>query len=280
MQEENNRPPTSSRPSLLSKEPAAETGRNGILDGLERRPPAAAAARKVASSRKYLPVGLGAALLVLLAAGAWTWSEMRPGPQLTLPPQAQAQAAAAPATVPATAPAPAVSAPTAAPAEPAPAAPAAAASIVEDTAAVSPPAENARSLKEMLNETPPAKPRDELTAALERPHAAQHKLAEKKVADHKKADKPAKKTVQVAKKAETKKAPAQPDSDVALLAALVAHVQAGRPTAPSTPAYQLKQCSRMNEAGAAQCRQHLCSTTARNEPECKQPVAVKTASES
>jgi hypothetical protein len=59
----------------------------------------------------------------------------------------------------------------------------------------------------------------------------------------------------------------------------MAHVQSGKPAKEtSTPAYQLKQCKRMNEAGAAQCREHLCATTARNEPECKQqPVAVKTA---
>ncbi len=90
--------------------------------------------------------------------------------------------------------------------------------------------------------------------------------------------------MQVAKKADGsgKPKPAAQDSDVTLLAALMAHVQSGNPgKAPSTPAYQLKQCRLMNEAGAAQCREHLCSTTARKEPECKaQPAAVKTAAES
>jgi hypothetical protein len=113
-----------------------------------------------------------------------------------------------------------------------------------------------------------------LTAALEKPHKPEHKKVEKA----------APKQTQVAKKTDAKPKPkaAQPDSDVTLLAALMTHVQSSKTPSkePSTPAYQLKQCSRMNEAGAAQCRAHLCATTASKEPECKHPATVKTAAES
>lgn len=260
MQREDDRPPSSGRPSLLSQAPQAEPGRASVFDGLDRRPataaPAASRARK-----PLLLAGIGAGVLVL-AAGVAVWMAAEPEPQLTL------------AAAPAVKPSPATVAPTAAAAAPAPEVPAA--TIVEETAAVSPPADS-RSLKEVLNDIPPKAPRAELTAALEKPHANAAKP------EHKKADKPASKQVQVAKKAEPPKAKAKPqDSDVTLLAALMTHVQAakGPSKEPSTPAYQLKQCGRLNEAGASQCRAHLCATTASKEPECKQPVAVKTAAES
>ncbi|MYM66904.1 hypothetical protein GTP45_08685 [Pseudoduganella sp. FT55W] len=261
MQGEEKRPASSGRPSLLSTEPPAVADRASILDGLERRPATASAAGAVAAGRKKALLAGGAAVIALVAVGVAALLNFQPEPGLTLP-----------AVPVATAPQPAPPAPAAAVA----AVPAA--TIVEETAAVSPPADNTRSLKEMLNDTPTKQPKDELTAALEKPHAAP---AKPKLAEHKKADKPVRKPVQVAKKAETKPK-AQPDSDVALLAALMAHVQSGKPAKETaTPASQLKQCSRMSEAGAAQCREHLCATTARKEPECKsQPVAVKTAAES
>lgn len=261
MQGEEKRPATSGRPSLLSTESPAEAGRASILDGLERRPATASAVGVGPVGRKKALLAGGAAAIALIAVGVAAVLNLMPGPKLTLP-EAQAPMAAAPQPEP---PAPT---PAAVPA----------ATIVEETAAVSPAADNTRSLKDMLNDTPAKPAKDELTAALEKPHAAP---AKPKLAEHKKADKPAKKPVQMAKKTETKPK-AQPDSDVALLAALMAHVQSGKPAKEtSTPAYQLKQCSRMNEAGAAQCREHLCATTARKEPECKlQPVAVKTAAES
>lgn len=259
MQGEEKRPTTSGRPSLLSTEPPAEDGRASVLDGLERRPATASAVGVGPVGRKKALLAGGAAAIALLAVGVAAVLNFTPGPKLALP-EAQTPMAAAP--------------------QPEPPAPAAvpAATIVEETAAVSPAADNTRSLKEMLNDTPAKPPKDELTAALEKPHAAPVKP---KLVEHKKADKPARKPVQVAKKTVTKPK-AQPDSDVALLAALMAHVQSGKTAKEtSTPAYQLKQCSRMNEAGAAQCREHLCATTARKEPECKQqPVAVKTAAES
>lgn len=277
MQGDQERPPASGRPSLLSSAPPPEAGRAGILDGLERRP-GTAAARKPAGKAASKKVALAGGLLALLvlAGGAALWMNAGPEPQLTLPSAAQAITPAPDAAVAA---APPAEAPTPAPTP----APAPAAAIVEETAAVSPPADS-RSLKDVLNDTP-AKPvaapalahegsPGELRAALEKPHAAPAKP---------KPQQP-KKPVQLAKKAETKPKPkATPqDNDVALLAALMAHVQSAKPAKEtSTPGYQLKQCGRMNEAGAAQCRAHLCAGAARKEPECKQqPVAVKTAAES
>lgn len=266
MQREDDRPPSSGRPSLLSQAPQAkqaqqaDMGRASVFDGLERRPAAAAPAAKRA--RKPLMLA-GAAGILLFAAGVGIWLAAEPEPALTL-----AAAPAAPVSHPAAAPAATATSAAAVPGSEAPAA-----TIVEETAAVSPPGDS-RSLKEVLNDIPPKAPRAELTAALEKPHKPEPKKTEKA----------AQKPVQVAKKTDVKPKPkaAPPDSDVTLLAALMTHVQAAKTPSkePSTPAYQLKQCGRMNEAGAAQCRAHLCATIASKEPECKQPAAVKTAAES
>jgi hypothetical protein len=239
---------------------------------LER--PAGGASGKAAASRKrgkLVTIGAGVAVLAVGAAGAmWMWSQ--PTMELSLPPQHAEAPAVARLGMPA-APASAVDAVAAAPA------PVPAATIVEDSAA----------LGALAPAAPPSRAvpaRDELTAALERPHTTPAPApAKAKLAEHKKVEKPARKPVQVAKKTEpgsSKAKPSPQDSDVTLLAALMAHVQPSRPAKGSaSPADQLKQCGRMNEAGAAQCRERLCATTARKEAECKQqPVAVKTASES
>ncbi|NGZ84938.1 hypothetical protein [Duganella aceris] len=278
MQRDDERPPSTGRPSLLSKEQPTGADRNNILNGLEGKnaKPARAAAAAPAASQKgnkgAIAAGVGVLLLALVIGGVvWMNGEPDVEPVLahaTVP-------AATPITPPAATPVPAVAPPVAA------AAPETA-TIVEDTASVSPATDNTRSLKDMLNDTPAAAkpPRDELTAALESPHAAakpKPKLAQAKT------EKPQAKTVKLAQKTEPAKAKAKPapDSDVALLAALMAHVQAGQPAkTPSTPAYLLKQCGLQNEVGAAQCRAHLCANAARKEPECKNPAPVKTASES
>jgi len=257
LQREDERPSPSGRPSLLSKEPAAEAGRSGILDGLERKPAAAAVGKPAPRKTAAMLAVAGVGVLGLAIAAVALWPGTTPEPELTLP--------VAAATPPASRSDTAVT--VAAPAAVAPAA-----TIVEDTAALSPAVDNSRTLKQILNDTPAKPQHDELTAAFDHPHAAPAKPKP-----------PAKKTVQVAKKPDhPAKKPAPADNDVTLLAALMAHVQSNRQSKEtSSPAYQLKQCKRMNEAGATQCREHLCSTSARNEPECKQqPVAVKTASES
>lgn len=253
MQRDDQRPPAAGRPSLLSEAPQPDTGRSGILHGLEGGGRPAAAAPASQRKRKNLVLAATGAVVVLgaaVAAMAWLGGAADPDPVLALAPP--------PAAAPAAPVAPAVAAP--------------AAAIVEDSAAASPPVDNTRSLKEVLNDTPARTDHDELSAALERPHHAPVP-AKPKLAEHKKVDTSAKKPVQLARKTEpaAKHQAARQDNDVRLLAALMAHVQTNQPSkTPSTPGYQLKQCGRMNEAGAAQCREHLCATTARNEPECKQ----------
>ncbi len=65
------------------------------------------------------------------------------------------------------------------------------------------------------------------------------------------------------------KAAAPVDSDVALLAALVAHSKATQPKGSSGVGAKLKQCkSHGSVAEANQCRARVCAS-ARNEPECK-----------
>lgn len=271
MQRDDERPPSTGRPSLLSKEQPADVDRTNILTGLESKPARPArivAPAPAAKGRGKLVVGAVAGMGVLALVVAAVWMSSEPDKESAL-----AQVIAPPPVTPAPATEPII--------EPA------TATIVEETAAVSPAADNTRSLKEMLNDTPAAAkpPRDELAAALERPHTAakpKPKLAQ--AAEHK-TEKPQAKATRVAQKTEqpvkAKAKAAVPDSDVALLAALMAHVQAGQPSkTPSTPAYLLKQCGLQNEAGAAQCRAHLCANAARKEPECKNPAPVKTASES
>lgn len=262
MQRDDQRPPASGRPSLLSDAPQPDTSRSGILHGLEggNRPAATAPARQ--RKRKTLTLAVAGIVVVggAVAAMAWLDGAAEPGPGMALT-SPSAPPAAAPINTAVAAPVAAIAPTTEAPA----------AAIVEDSAAVSPPVDSTRALKEMLNDAPAKSDHDELRAALERPHHAPVP-SKPKVAEHKKVDKSARRPVQLAKKSESaaKRQDARQDSDVKLLAALMAHVQTNQPSkAPSTPGYQLKQCGLMNEAGAEQCRQHLCSTTARNEPECK-----------
>lgn len=63
------------------------------------------------------------------------------------------------------------------------------------------------------------------------------------------------------------------DSDVTLLAALVAHTQRERRAEPRT----LKQCKALASPEAEQCRTRLCAGSAKNEAECKPANVVKTA---
>jgi hypothetical protein len=65
------------------------------------------------------------------------------------------------------------------------------------------------------------------------------------------------------------RAPAQVDTDVALLAALLAHSKAsGAPNAGKTAA-EYRRCSTLDSAGANKCRERLCEGSARARAECK-----------
>ncbi|RFP19651.1 hypothetical protein D0T23_06040 [Duganella sp. BJB475] len=168
------------------------------------------------------------------------------------------------------------------------------AAILEETPVVAPVSEKLPSLKEML--TAPAKPKaapDELMQALERPQpkAPQLAKAERKPehkAERKAEHKPEHKSdnVKLAQKtapAKDKDKPAakQPDNDVTLITALMAHLQTRPPVKKtSTPADQLKTCKQYNAAGEEQCRARLCAADAKKEPECKAAPGAKTASNS
>lgn len=140
-------------------------------------------------------------------------------------------------------------------------------------------------------------PVDELTKMLERPAAAPVRVAAKpppkkpvvaKAAHAKAADKPHPTAMAsniepvIKKKPAVVTAKAQPrqDSDVALLAALVAHSKAVQPK-KTGPAAKLQQCKTLaSVAEADQCRARLCASTAKSEPECKAPSLAKASSES
>ena len=75
------------------------------------------------------------------------------------------------------------------------------------------------------------------------------------------------------------RAVAQTDSDVALLAALVAHSKATQPKRPSGIRAKLLQCKTLGSvAEAEQCRARLCAGSARNSSECKAPPDLAKAS--
>lgn len=163
-----------------------------------------------------------------------------------------------------------------------------AATILEEAPVVAPVSEKLPSLKEML--TAPAKPKaapDELTQAFERPQPKAPQLAKaERKSEHKAEHRPEHKSgnVKLAQKtapAKAKPAAKQPDSDVTLITALMAHLQARPPVKKtSTPAEQLKTCKQYNAAGEEQCRARLCAADARKEPECKAAPGAKTASNS
>lgn len=253
MQQRDDRRLASGRPSLLSTEQQAEADRNRILSKLDGKPEA-----KVASHGKAAWLAVGAAV-VSLCAGAALWGAYDT-------PADVAQAGAAP-TEPVQAPV-VTAAPAAAPAEPE----VSAAAILDEVAG----AAGTESLQDMLDAPAPAKPaeQDELTQLLAAaPAAAVHAPATKtppKPRAEKVAHKPAPRKKNAA-------APAKPvrqaDSDVALLAALVAHSKAPQ-------ARTLKQCKQLGGAEAEQCRARLCASSAKNEADCKRPRVVKAASTS
>jgi hypothetical protein len=73
--------------------------------------------------------------------------------------------------------------------------------------------------------------------------------------------------------AKTQPAPA-PDSDVALLAALVAHTHASTAARqPESLSAKLKQCRQLSAKGAEQCRARTCAT-AKDDPLCKPVVTA------
>ncbi|CAM3222181.1 hypothetical protein [Janthinobacterium lividum] len=239
-------PRPSTRPSLLTPAQQAEADRSRILNHLEggKRPaPVPLGGRR--ASRWPVWGGMLAGALLLLATGAWlgqreTAAVEDPVLRSTAPAAETPAAATAPVT--------------------------AAASIREEEQ----PPPPRQSLSEMLGADLPAPvpapvpgPRDVLSKALESPQKSAPKPAR---APQKK---PPAKPLKPADKAKPAATPEQ-ESDVALLAALVSHAQAGTPPkkAPSSLQAQLQQCSKLKPAAADSCRQRTCAGRT-GKPLCK-----------
>ena len=301
MQHSDDRPPASSRPSLLSAEQQGEADRQRILSGLDNKPSLTTAGAQKARSGAVKWVAVGAAVLALTAgAGVWLVSEGEKEIVLA-----------------GTAPLPAIPAPSV-PLAPEPAAHAmpgeevSTAAILEDlpvmadtaAAPVIRPSEEIKSLLEkglpapvkrpvgmplVLADAPPyagalpvAAPVKPAAKAV-KPAAA--KPAAKKPAPAAKADPKARAKAAPVKKKPAPQKPAPPkavtkvNSDEALLAALVAHSKATQPKRASAAATKLKQCKTLGSiADAEQCRAQLCAGSAKKEAECKGPRVAKTGS--
>jgi hypothetical protein len=266
-----------------------EAERNRILSNLEG---GGAAARGAARPRARWWVGIGLGALALVAGGAW----LADGDAGDTPAE-PAVVAAAPA------PAKAAPAPAAAPAatindvgHAAAAPPPKQQSLKEMLSAPSTPAPKASAdvLSKAL-ESPPAPTRTPRAAAgrsdeankklaqarIERKHAeAQAKLKKKAQAKEKEQAKAVAKTrakaeaktrAEARAKANARKKKAEPDSDVTLLQALVAHAQA-HPEPARRPGIeaQLKQCEQSGKDGAAEsCRARVCAGRAGTDAACK-----------
>jgi hypothetical protein len=303
LQHSDERPTTSGRPSLLSSEQQAEADRHRILGGLDSKSTSTSAG--VQRARKSTTTWLlaGAAVLAI-GAGSMVWLSSEGEKEIILAGTAPLPSTAAPAAALAS--------------EPVTAAAAALASEPV-TAAASVEADEV-STAAILEDAPVVAAKSSPVAAKDQPVDELTKFLEPKAAPPVRvAAKPApKKPVLVAKAAPAKAAPAkaalakptekarphptamasnvepvikkkpvvQPkavvrqDSDVALLAALVAHSKASQPKM-STPAAKLQHCKTLGSVEEAeQCRARLCAASAKNEPECKAPKLAKAASES
>ncbi|WP_317205440.1 hypothetical protein [Janthinobacterium sp.] len=281
MQDSDDKPRGAGRPSLLTAAQQAEADRNRILSNLE----GGAAAPKAAPRRPaVLWGGLGAGALALIAGAAWMYDGAPPEARPSSSPVAVAVtpvlSAAAPAATPA-------------------------ATINDIGAALEAPPKQ-ESLKDMLSAAPPAKPAravDVLNKALESPPTAQERAAASAAADQKlaqarierkraaaavKARAHEKKLAQEhaklskeqakakAKAAATAKAGARVkkkvdnDSDVTLLAALVAHAQEHpEPARKPGGEAQIKQCVQAGKGDAESCRTRVCGGRGASDAACK-----------
>lgn len=297
MQHDEPRRPGAARPSLLSSAPQAETNSKSILNDLDggKKPPPAAASRAPAAPRGRKGVLWGGALLGLaLLASAAVWMMDVQQEELNLALATTAEPAPAAAHAPAAAPEPMSPAAPAAEAVPVPeTAPgnsadiaaaldapskAHAAANIEDAT----PAQREQSLREMLNAPVASAPVAKLAKASDSPAVkAQAKApparatAQAEAKQKSAAPKLAKATATAKPKDKpVKQAAPAPDSDVALLAALVAHTHATRaPKQPDPLSAKLKQCRQLGTKGAEQCRTRACSG-AKDDPQCKPAVTL------
>jgi hypothetical protein len=271
--QESDQPRRAGRPSLLSEQPPPG-GSHSILSKLDDRP-AAGGRRPVPARRPRRAAGVVA--LLLAAGGGLAWMAAGSDPEterpltVAAPAQATAPLAVAPPPQPASVP---VSVPA-----PAPESHKSVAAILEDTPHLSEPAP-----------APGKADKDELLTLLDTPPKTAAKAAAKperspvKLAQ---ADKPARKDKPLAKdkekekaRAAAKKPPARAappvDTDVALLAALLAHTKKAPAPVSGKAARELKRCAALGSAAEVdQCRARVCGGEAKAAPECKPPRVAK-----
>ncbi|WP_156894887.1 hypothetical protein [Janthinobacterium sp. 1_2014MBL_MicDiv] len=241
-------PRASARPSLLTPAQQAEADRNRILTTLQGGK-GGAVAGGATGGRLAVRYGAGAAAaLLLLAAGVWLGQR---GADAQAPVVAALPAAAA--TVPD--------------------APPAVARIHDEVPAAIDPAPR-QSLNDMLTAAPArsaATPAgDVLSKALETPSAPAARPAKTPARSVPKASHPPAK--KPAAKAETAPAASrEEESDIALLAALVAHAQVAPVPAPPVASLQsqLQQCAKLKRTAADACRERVCKGRGAGNAQCK-----------
>lgn len=266
MQSRQDSPPPSSRPSLLAADPQEQNDSQRLLAGID----AGAAPRPVLDQqpvKRRRRTAWVAGLLVLAAGGGTAaWMASAPDEQVAVVRPAPVRAPVTPVAAPKVE-APEVST----------------AAILQDTpaadekvaAAPARPASKADTseLTALLEAKPVHAAKPEYKAA--RPHDEAPTHAER-LAARERAKNAAEKHP-LARDVLAKKKPApEIDSDVALLAALVAHGKVSQRLAPAPDARKLKECKTRPTADEAEaCRARICARVARSNAACKPASATQ-----
>lgn len=247
-------PTGAGRPSLLSAAQQAEADKSRILSNLQRTPAVASVRTRGRRMALWGGAGLGV-LAVVGAAVAWLAAdgeEEMAGKIEAVPVSTTVASAAAASTAAASAPATIHDEVVIEPH-----------TSLKDMLNAAPASDKHMSLKDMLSAKPsPKADAGVLSKALESPSATTHIAAQ---APAKAASKP--EPHAHSKPVQGKRA--EPDSDVTLLAALVAHEQA-HPSTKKGPPLPLKACRQLNGAEAAEdCRLRACAKRPKTDPECR-----------
>ena len=242
------------RPSLLSADQRAAADANSILSQLDGKAGASRGASAPDRSRWW--AGLGAVAVAVLGGVALAWFYQAPVRHATETRLAEAAAPVVPVAVRAPEPAPV------------------AATIVETAPVIDAPGAGEQSLQQALAGSDTAK--DDLVKLLDKPQQPPPaKAAPKKKPEP--ARKAAPKLAQAKPKPAKKKTEPAVDSDVALLAALLAHSKTTRALEAEQAAF--RRCAALPTRSEAQrCRTRLCEGSAKGAPECKPIRTVKVSS--
>lgn len=276
MQHSDERPTSSGRPSLLSSEQQAEADRHRILSGLDSKSEADTGAGK--ARRGKLRWVVAAVAVSAIVAGSAVWLAGEGEKEIVLAGTAPLPSTAAPAAALASEPPPATPQPDEV----------STAAILEDAQTSAPKAAPVVDKKPADDELSKLlEPKVDAPAHVAVKAAPKKPVLVAKAAHAKAAAKPHPQTAMtmniepVLKKKPVAhpKAVVQADSDVALLAALVAHSKATQPKRPTGIGAKLLQCKTLGSvAEAEQCRARLCAGSAKHDSECKAPPDLAKAS--